>query len=134
MPVVPAPLPERLHGTTESLLGGLPFDNPIPLARLGPEVGESEKIECAVPYPSPYGGWLLEPNQRRLRRVYGQLEEIEAFWQCCHHPPGVVLLFAADKKIIGKTDQEASALQPGFDVPYVPPVKHVVEEDVTEDG
>ena len=41
VPVVPAPLPEGLHRTAESLLGGFPLDHPIPLARLGPEVGET---------------------------------------------------------------------------------------------
>jgi hypothetical protein len=103
VPVIPAPLPERLHGPAEPLSSRRPFDNPKPLARFGPEMGKAEKIECAVSIILLLtGGWPLEPNQRRLLRVYGELKEIEPFWQRRQHPPGIVLPFAADKKIVGK--------------------------------
>ncbi len=77
MPMVPAPLPERRRRTTKPLLSLFPLDNPIHPARLGPEVGKPEKVECAR---------LLEPNQRRLRRVYGQLEALKPLRQRRQHP------------------------------------------------
>ena len=40
---------------------------------------------------------------------------------------------AAHDETIGKTNKEAPATQPGLDVSYIPPVKHMVEEDITED-
>src|SRR5208283_52025 len=135
MPMVPAPLPEGLHGTTEPLFGRLPLDDPKPLARFRPEVGEAEKLKGAVLVVRLlHRGRLPEANQRRLLRVYGELKKTEPFWECRQHPPGIILPFAADEKIISKADQEASALQPWSDVPHVPPVEHVVEEDVTEHG
>jgi len=133
VPVIPAPLPDGLHCATKPFLRRLPLDNPEPSTSLGPEVGESEEVEGAVlPVFFSGGGWPLKPRQHRFRRVYGKLEEIETCGKRCHHPSCLVLPFEADEKVIGPPNEEASALQPGFDVTHIPPVEDPVEEDITE--
>ena len=60
----------------------------------------------------PLGGLRLpERNQRRLRRMDGQAEAGKPLGQHRHDLAGVRFQFAADDKVIGKADQEASSLQ-----------------------
>ena len=118
VPVIPTPLPQGLHRTTKPLPRRLPLDHPVASARFCPEVGESEKVECAVPIVAlRLGGRLPEPNQRRLRRVYGQFEAPKPLRQHHHHPLAVIFPLAADHEVSSPGESHPQALsEPGVNL------------------
>ena len=75
MAIVSAPLPKPSYCAFLAFAHRLPLNDPISTSRFSPVVGESEKIECAVPtFAVPLGPWFSEVHQRRLLRMYGKVE------------------------------------------------------------
>ena len=58
----------------------------------------------------------------------GEAETIGPLRQDPHHPARVCFLRASDDKIIGKTNQEASAFHPGLNVLDKPFVQDLMQE------
>ncbi len=132
MAVIPAPPPDSANSSFQSFPCRLPLNNPVPTTRFAPVVGESEKIECAVPTSS----LILrvrppEVHQRRLLRMNGQIEAIKPFRKNFHDLPGIFFPLATDDEVIGKTNQETPALEPWLYFLFVPLIQHMVQEDVT---
>ena len=132
MAIVPAPLPDSTNSSFQSFPCRLPLNNPVPTTRFPPVVGESEKIECAVPISSILLRVRLpEVYQRRLLRMNGQIEAIKPLRKNFHNFPGIFFPFTTDDEIIGKTNQETPALEPWFYFLFIPLVQHMMQEDVT---
>ena len=63
-----------------------------------------------------------EPEARKPLRQHG------------HNLASIPLLFAADDKVIGKANQEASALHPWLYLTFKPGIQDMMEEDVCQHG
>ena len=66
--MVSAPVVHASHGSAETILGGLHFDNPVTFQGDRPVMGESKKIECARDprarsRPAP---WKTEDENERV--------------------------------------------------------------------
>ena len=131
MAIVSTPLPQPRNRSLQPFPRRLPLDNPVSPTRLPPVVGKSEKIECTVPTAS-FRAWFPEVHQRRLLRMNGQIEAIKPLRKHFHYLAGVFFLFAANNKIIGKPDQEASAFKPWSYFFYIPLIQHMMQKDVTQ--
>ncbi len=95
-------------------------------------MGESEKIECAVPTSSILLRVRLpEVHQRRLLRMNGQIEAIKPLRKNFHDLPGIFFPLAPDYEIIGETNQETPALDPRLYFLFIPLVQHMMQENVT---
>src|SRR5215468_12789188 len=135
VPITATPSPKRLLGATQPFSGCPAFDHPEPLARFRPVVGQSEKVECAVPTVGSLVGLRFpERNERRLRRMNGEPEASKPLRQHGHNLASVPLLFAADDKVIGKANQEASALHPWPYLTFKPGIEDMMEEDICQHG
>jgi hypothetical protein len=95
-------------------------------------MGKAQKIECAITFCRPsYPARLAEPDQPRLLRMNVQTKTIKSLRQYSHDPPGIFLQFKTDNEVIGKSNQEASTLDPGLDLADIPIIQHMMQEYVT---
>jgi hypothetical protein len=126
---VTTPLPEQLLGSAYAFTGRLPLDDPVAPARFRPEMGKSEKLECAVPRVGILVEFRLpKRNQRGLRGMNGETKAVEPLRQYVHESAGVVFPFKADDELIRETNQEASPFHPWFDLVLVPFIQYLVKE------
>jgi hypothetical protein len=135
MTVVATPLPQRLLGPPEPFPGCSAFDDPKPPTCSCPVMGEAEKRDCAVPmrrYLTGFG--LPEYDQRRLRWMNAPAKAGKPLWSYAHDLLSVRFQLTADDKVISKTGQEASSLQPGLDLVLEPFLQHVLEEYIGKYG
>lgn len=96
-------------------------------------MGKSQEIECAVPIrPLPSGFRLPELNQPRLLWMNSQAEATKSLRKYIHDPVSIYFQFTANNKVIGKANQKASTLHPGFDLSYKPVIQHLMQEYVTQ--
>src|SRR5271157_890621 len=124
----------------ESAFRRLTFDHPYALQRSTPVVGEPQKVEC--PWfgvaPSLGGGVVvwerLEPDQARLLRVDRQTVLAHPLGQDFHDPPGVVFSGHPDHEVVRIANQEGFSFQAGANFLRKPFVKHVVQDDVGQQG
>ena len=123
------PLPPRLLGPPEPFPGCSAFDNPKPPTCSCPVMGEAEKLAWAVPLGRCLTGvGLPEYDQRRLHWMHTQAKAGTPLWSYAHALPRVRFQLAADDKVIRKTAQEASSLQPGLSCALAPLLQHLMEE------
>jgi hypothetical protein len=93
---------------------------------------ESEEIECAF-FPSRISiVWRLEGNQARLRRMNGQPELPEPFWQHRHQGLSILFTIAADDKVIAVTNEENPSLHTGFGNFGKPFIQNMMEKDIRQ--
>ena len=98
-------------------------------------MGQSEKVEGAVPWVGPLVGLRFpERDQRRLRRMHAQAKAGKPLRQHRHDPPGVPFQLAADDKVIRKADQKASSLHAWPYFLLEPFIQHMVEEYIGKYG
>src|SRR5439155_4623067 len=91
-------------------------------------MGQSQKIECAVPSGGPLRSLRFpERNQRRLRRMNAQAKTGKPFRQHRHDLTGVRFQLAPHDEVIGKADEEASSLHAWLYVPLEPFIQDVME-------
>src|SRR5260370_4300531 len=69
VPMRTTPMPDSLYRPAQPLPRCRPLHNPFPSSGPRPVVGESEKVECAVPTPSPIATGFPELHQLCLLRV-----------------------------------------------------------------
>ena len=94
-------------------------------------MGQSQKVECAVPSGGPLRGPRFpERNQRRLRRMNAQAKTGKPFRQHRHDLTGVRFQLAPHDEVIGKADEEASSLHAWLYVPLEPFIQDVMEEEI----
>ena len=92
-------------------------------------MGQSQKIECAVPIGRRLAGVRFpERDQHRLRRMNGQTKAGKPLRQHGHNLPGICFQLAANDKVISKAKQEASALHPWPYFTLKPFIQHMMEE------
>ena len=73
MAVFFAPLPEGFDAPPQSFMGRLSFDDPISSSRLGPIMGEPQKVKRSIlGVRRPILGWLTKLDQLRLVWMNGQ--------------------------------------------------------------
>ena len=98
-------------------------------------MGQSEKVECALPpCRALLGARVAERNQRRLLRMDAQAKAGKPLGEYRQDPSGVRFPLAADDKVIGETSQKASALQAGLDLLCKPRIQDMMEHDIGQHG
>src|SRR5512145_397244 len=98
-------------------------------------MGQSEKVEGAVPIGRRLVGvGPPERYQRRLRWMNAQPQAGKPLGEYSHEPTGVCFQFTSDDKVIGKTYQEASSLQPWPYFAFKPVIQDMMEEYIGEYG
>ena len=76
-------------------------------------MGQSKKVTCAGPILRTLAGIRFpERSQRRLRGMHAQAKASTSLWEYVHDLAGVCFFLTPNDQIIGKADQEASALHP----------------------
>ena len=129
MTIVATPLPQRLLGPPEPFPGCAAFADPNPPTCAGPGMGAAETLACAVPLGRGLSGFGLPAyDQRRLRWMHTQATAGTPLWSYAPALPRVRFQRAADDKVIRKTAQEASSLQPGLSFALAPLLQHLMED------
>ena len=132
--VLPAPRPDRFHGSGEATFRRHLTDDIVPPSRLSPDMGEAEKVEgggrCCRMSPLRAAG----PKVHIVRLVVMKREPIstQTFSQNVKHALTVLAVFKGNDKIVAVAHQLAATTQAGRDLLLEPYIQHMMQENIGE--